>query len=120
MIQEVGEKIRLLRSSKGLTQANMAEELGMTTSAYSKIERAEINIPLNRLYQIAEVLDVPVMIFFQEEGVLQIRSSLKEKQMNNLLTEVEDIREILKRFQTDLENIKENIQRLLTKKKDKR
>ena len=67
MINQVGERIRAIRESKKLTQANMAEELGMTTSAYSKIERNSINIPLNRLFQIAEILEINIADLFEEK-----------------------------------------------------
>lgn len=119
MIQQVGEKIRFLRSAKGFTQANMAEELGMTTSAYSKIERVEINIPLNRLYQIAEVLDVPIITFFQEERLLQFKSPQREKYGYALASDIEDLRETLKSLQSELTFIKENIQNLQPKDKIK-
>lgn len=67
MINQVGERIRAIRENKKLTQANMAEELGMTSSAYSKIERNSINIPLNRLFQIAEILEINIADLFEEK-----------------------------------------------------
>lgn len=66
MIKKIGSRISKIRKGKDLTQANMAEELGMTTSAYSKIERGDTNAPVNRLLQIAKVLEVDVAEFFAE------------------------------------------------------
>ena len=87
----------------------MAEELGMTTSAYSKIERAEINIPLNRIYQIAEVLDVPVVTFFQEQDILQFRASPQEKYGYATIAEVEELRDTIKKMQSDIRRIKQQL-----------
>ena len=44
----------------------MAFELGITTSAYSKIEREECNISIKRLEEIAHILEVEVIDFFRE------------------------------------------------------
>ena len=70
MIKQVGDRIRAIRESKKLTQANMAEELGMkNSSGYAKIERGDINTPLNRLFQIADVLEVSITEFFIDQEV---------------------------------------------------
>jgi transcriptional regulator with XRE-family HTH domain len=72
MIKKVGDRIRSIRESKNLTQANMGEELDMHESGYAKIERGDVNTPLNRLFQIAEVLDVEITQFF-EDKTTQVR-----------------------------------------------
>ncbi len=106
MIQQVGERIKLLRIQRGLTQANMAEELGMTTSAYSKIERAEINIPLGRIYQIAEVLNVAVVTFFQSSLDLQPMAQSNKNQKVASSSDVEELRVSIKRLQEDIRELK--------------
>lgn len=57
---KVGEKIRNLRTLKGLTQENMAHALGLSLTAYGDIERDQKNISLDRLEKIAEILKVSV------------------------------------------------------------
>lgn len=52
---KIGEKIRLIRINKGLSQQYMAFELDISQAAYSKMERDEILISLPRLYEIAEI-----------------------------------------------------------------
>jgi XRE family transcriptional regulator, regulator of sulfur utilization len=56
----IGDKIRNLRSLKGLPQENMADALKMSLVAYGDIERNKKDISLNRLDQIAKVLSVTV------------------------------------------------------------
>ena len=56
----IGDKIRNLRSLKGLSQENMADALKMSLVAYGDIERNKKDISLSRLDQIAKVLSVTV------------------------------------------------------------
>ncbi len=55
---ELPEKIKFIRSLKGWTQENMAEQLGISTYAYAKIERGETDVNFSRLQQIAEVMGI--------------------------------------------------------------
>lgn len=105
MIKKVGERIRAIRESKNLTQANMAEELEMGESGYSKIERGDINTPLKRLFQIAEVLEVEIVAFFEsklpqveDSRIKNAYSTRVELQQftNTILKEIERLREELK------------------------
>ncbi len=52
--------IRAARKAARLTQEQIAEELGISTLSYGKLERGCRPISLERLAQIAEVLDVTV------------------------------------------------------------
>ena len=56
--KQIGGKIKKLRELKNLTQSHMAEKLGLSQSAYSKIELGETEISYKRLTQIASVLNL--------------------------------------------------------------
>jgi transcriptional regulator with XRE-family HTH domain len=58
---KLGHRIRLLRIEKGLSQENMANDLGISLTAYSRIERGKTNISILRLEQIAEALGVSTL-----------------------------------------------------------
>ncbi|MDR0559560.1 MAG: helix-turn-helix domain-containing protein [Prevotellaceae bacterium] len=87
-LQKIGTKIRVTRVGKGLNQENIATELGISITAYSKIERGKTNISILRLDQIAKCLDVSVVDFLIEqevrkgEGMESITSNLE---VENLL-----------------------------------
>lgn len=66
--KNIGQKIRRIRQSMDLSQENVAEDLGMTKGAFSKIERGLTNIPVARLIEIAAVLKVDVGDFFEKEN----------------------------------------------------
>lgn len=66
---KVYENILKLRKSKGLSQLDIAEKLGINQDTYSKLERGKIQITIERMYQIAEILDVSIDdILYYEEG----------------------------------------------------
>jgi transcriptional regulator with XRE-family HTH domain len=66
MMKKIGERIRRIRVMKDYTQSNVAEDLGMTTGAYAKIERGETDANVSRLLQIAQILEVHVCDFFED------------------------------------------------------
>jgi transcriptional regulator with XRE-family HTH domain len=55
---QLGEKITLMRTLKGLTQEEMAARLNMSITGYAKIERGETKLQNPRLDKIAEVLGI--------------------------------------------------------------
>lgn len=59
-METVIEKIKEYRKKKGLSHENMAEELHISQAAYSKIEKSETKLTVDRLYQIANILEAPV------------------------------------------------------------
>ena len=59
--KDIGEKIRNLRKKKGISQQELAEEVGYTSKvAISRIENGQINIPMDKMARIAKCLDVRV------------------------------------------------------------
>ncbi len=48
--------IKKLRNSKGLSQEEIADQMGITLSAYSKIERGLTDPTFSRMRQIAQIL----------------------------------------------------------------
>jgi transcriptional regulator with XRE-family HTH domain len=54
----LGQKIKKLRELKNLTQSHMANELGITQGAYSKIELGETELSYNKLSRIANILGI--------------------------------------------------------------
>ncbi len=67
MKTSVAEKIRLQRLQRGLSQENMADLLGLSTTAYGDIERGKTDLALSRLTQIADALGLsPVSLLTDE------------------------------------------------------
>jgi transcriptional regulator with XRE-family HTH domain len=60
-MKSIGEKIRHFRKLKGLSQDELAHELDISLTAYSKIERNITDLNFSRLLQIAKVLNTSVV-----------------------------------------------------------
>ncbi|NLP28877.1 MAG: helix-turn-helix transcriptional regulator [Clostridia bacterium] len=69
----VGERIKSLRESKGLTSKNLAEILNINQSTYSKLENNKKSISVSELKKITE--------FFGVDADFIIGSSKSEEEM---------------------------------------
>lgn len=58
MIEQPEIKIKQIRELKNLTQEYVAQKLGLSTRAYSKIETGETQLTINRLNEISAILGV--------------------------------------------------------------
>lgn len=64
--KSVGLRIRLLRKSKKVSQAKLAEALGLTFQQIQKYERGANRVSASKLHEIANMLDVDVAYFFSD------------------------------------------------------
>ncbi len=62
--------IVLAREARGLSQAELAELIGMSATNLSKIERADIGIAKELLEAIADKTDYPVQFFYQQGEIM--------------------------------------------------
>jgi transcriptional regulator with XRE-family HTH domain len=60
----VGSRVRLRRTIKGLSQTDLGSAIGLTFQQVQKYESGANRIGASRLFQLGEVLDVPVSFFF--------------------------------------------------------
>ena len=60
MMEEILQQIKEVRNVKGFSYEYMADKLEISTSAYRKIENSETKLTVERLFQIAEILQTPV------------------------------------------------------------
>lgn len=59
-MEKVVNKIKELRKLKGFSHENMAHMLNISQVAYSKIEKNETKLSLERLYKIGEILETSI------------------------------------------------------------
>jgi transcriptional regulator with XRE-family HTH domain len=64
----IATQIRRRRQSLGLTQKDVGDRLGISHQAVQKIETTMTRITVGRLWELAQVLDVPVDYFFDGLG----------------------------------------------------
>ncbi len=61
-----GERVRLRRNQLGMTQTGLGDALGLSFQQVQKYERGVNRIGASRLLDLARVLDVPVIFFFED------------------------------------------------------
>lgn len=59
-MKDLSYKIRRLRELQNLTQQHIADQLGISQRAYSKIENGQTTLSVERLYAIVTILQCPV------------------------------------------------------------
>ena len=101
----VGQKIRKIREARDFTQDNLAFELGITKSAYSKIEREQSNISIKRLEQIAKALEVDIVEFFKESNVEETQKSYGFATKRD----VEELAKMIQELVKEISNLKTNM-----------
>lgn len=94
-LKTLGRNIRKARQAKGLTQENVANDLGCSLNTYTKIERGETNVPFTRLVQITDYLGVTLT---------DIVKSSSENDINDIAADIAAIK-------SDIQAIKQMLQR---------
>ena len=73
-----GQKLRLLREFRNYSQEYIAEKLGITQHAYSRIENNQTKLTAERLERLAAILNIPPLellsdkepvIYFSDTGI---------------------------------------------------
>lgn len=64
--RHVGGRVRQRRVMLGMTQVNLASQLGVTFQQLQKNERGTNRIASSRLFDLSVSLDVPIQFFFDE------------------------------------------------------
>ncbi|MGH6945518.1 MAG: helix-turn-helix domain-containing protein [Geminicoccaceae bacterium] len=62
----VGKRLRLRRTLLGMSQERLGERLGLTFQQVQKYERGVNRIGSSRLFELCQILDVPVSFFFDD------------------------------------------------------
>lgn len=80
----VGKNIRTLRQRRGWSQEDVANKLGISIPAFSKIETGVTDVNLSRLEQIAKIYDVSVVTLLAldeapAEPQLTLLNSIQDK-----------------------------------------
>lgn len=76
-MEEVLLKIKEYRKKKGFSYENMAHELNTSAAAYRKIELNQTKLTVERLVQIAQILEAKI------EDLLDLKANSQFNQTNN-------------------------------------
>jgi transcriptional regulator with XRE-family HTH domain len=62
--KEIGKKLKRAREGKGLSQEELAKQIGLSKVGYGAFERGSNLIALNYLLELSRILQKPVTYFF--------------------------------------------------------
>lgn len=65
----IGNRIRLLREGKGLTQGELAEKLHVTQSFISVVENKNKNLSMRKFLELAEIFECSVEVITGKENL---------------------------------------------------
>ena len=83
-MNKIGDKIRVLREQRGLSQENLAQELGITQPSYARLEKDDERINIMRLISIAKLLKTTVSELINEKvgKIINLQNSDKPTAYN--------------------------------------
>jgi len=62
----VGSRVRMRRTLLGMSQEKLGDALALTFQQVQKYERGANRVGASRLFEISQILDVPISYFFEE------------------------------------------------------
>ena len=92
-IKTIGNKIKLMRVSKGLSQQSLAKEIGITQAHFSNIENGRCNATIDVLLRLHDSLHTPMASFFEE--IDEQDGTVMEKKNSNGGIDVDDLVAVL-------------------------
>src|SRR5262245_2999633 len=74
----VGSRVRFRRMLLGMSQEKLGEKLGLTFQQVQKYEKGINRIGASRLFDLAQVLGVPVQFFYEEAPLPEARAAARD------------------------------------------
>ena len=94
----VGQKIRQIRKSRHLTQADLAARIGVTQSDLSRMENGEYKVGLDTLFRILQVFELSMSHFFEESSAEAPAASREAAPFEDWAALPEDTRREVREF----------------------
>jgi len=106
----LGRRIRKLRELFDYSQESVAVELGMSISGYSRIERDEVKITLDKLMIICKVLNVTMQdLIHPNENHVLANWSLSSNLSKRFENSTEDFEKLEEVYKAQVQTLKEEV-----------
>lgn len=100
-------KIKQIRELKNLTQEHIANQLGLSVRAYSKIETGETQLTINRLNEISNILNIdPIEVLGFDEK--QIFNNCKQDGYIGI-NHISTSEKLIQQYEETIQSLKEQI-----------
>ena len=80
----VGRRIRLRRTLLGMSQEQLGSALNITFQQVQKYERGANRVSASRLWDISQIIDVPISYFFEEMSDVTLKASPRKMASNSI------------------------------------
>ena len=107
MILQPEQKLKQIRELKNLSQEYIANQLGLSVRAYSKIETGETQLTINRLNEISRIMGVdPIEVLgFDDKNIFNIHNST----VNNCYNYINFPDKLVQQYEQTIQSLKEQI-----------
>jgi transcriptional regulator with XRE-family HTH domain len=112
-MNSIGNKIRLLREEKGLSQENLASALDITQSNYARLEKDDNRISVPRLIVIARTLKTSVTELVGEKANNVINQSHNHEAVTYLHANFQADKDHIQTLKDEIEYLKKIVDKFL-------
>lgn len=114
-MKEAIENIKKIRELKNISREEFADQLDISLSGYSKLERGEVELTVTKMFRIAELLEVSAsqILNFDASQIFNVSNNqivngveVKE-QINNYQDEYKD--KYIKLLEAEVERLKKEV-----------
>ena len=116
MNQEIVDKIKKLRISKGYSHNDMADKLHITRSAYQRLESGETYSWAKYFEEITEILDIAPKDFFSDIGKRVINQTNESGSIGNVEVLYQENKEVYKELIKSKDDQIELLKKMLEQK----
>jgi len=109
----VGNKIRLLREERGLSQENMASVLDITQSNYARLEKDDNRISVTRLIVIAKTLETTVTELVGEKPNTVVNQNTQRDAFAYFQSTFQSDKEHIQTLKDEIEYLKKMLDKFL-------
>ncbi len=114
-MNSIGNKIRLLREEKGLSQENLASALDITQSNYARLEKDDNRISVPRLIIIAKTLETTVTELVGEKPNTVVNQNTQRDAFAYFQSTFQSDREHIQTLKDEIEYLKKMLDRVMEK-----
>lgn len=122
-MEKIIKKIAEIRSKKGFSYENMAQDLDLSTSAYRKIETGETKLTVERLVDISKILETPLNDLLDTESQKNFNQEIRENATGYQAVDNENIyyeysevsKKLIEVYEQQIKELKAEIEQLKSK-----
>jgi transcriptional regulator with XRE-family HTH domain len=109
VIDYIRSQIKKRRAEKGLTQSDIAVDMGITAGAYNKIETGPTAITIEKLAEIAAILEVDITYFFQKKSTINKAEDGDKPYGFATKSDIEELTGIINKLKQEIASLKASL-----------